>query len=206
MATACADRSTAKITRKKHWTTSFLALALWQPPQQPLSKRVRNQRETLARGSHKGSPAASLSRVSSVTTSARLVVPSRLSLRIQPEAGYGGSAAGHGEPREGSHRLPCRKPDSRRHRRTGYFIRATTGGISRRRLTRSKPQQQPQQQRALCRVPRQGHSSTFLADIVLIGGGVLIIMHSRSRMTIDPRSPTMPGWSTSGFHRPGGHR
>ena len=37
-------------------------------------------------------------------------------------------------------------------------------------------------------------------------GGELIIMHGRSRMNIDPRIPTMPGRSTSGFHRPGGHR
>ena len=34
-------------------------------------------------------------------------------------------------------------------------------------------------------------------------GGVLDIMHDLSRMTIDPRIPTMPGRSTSGFHRPG---
>ena len=32
-----------------------------------------------------------------------------------------------------------------------------------------------------------------------------LIMHGRSRMTIDPRIPTMPGWSTSGFHRPDRH-
>ena len=31
------------------------------------------------------------------------------------------------------------------------------------------------------------------------GGGVFIIMHGRSRMTMDPRIPTMPGRSTSGF-------
>ena len=43
------------------------------------------------------------------------------------------------------------------------------------------------------------------------GGGVLDrrdvldIMHGRSRMTIDPRIPTMPGRSMSGFHRPGRH-
>ena len=37
-------------------------------------------------------------------------------------------------------------------------------------------------------------------------GGVLIIMHGRSRMTIDSRIPTMPGRSPSGFHRPGRHR
>ena len=30
-------------------------------------------------------------------------------------------------------------------------------------------------------------------------GGVLIVMHGRSRMTIDPRTPTTPGRSTSGF-------
>ena len=37
------------------------------------------------------------------------------------------------------------------------------------------------------------------------GEGVLMVMHGRSRMTIEPRIPTMPGWSTSGFHRPGRH-
>ena len=37
------------------------------------------------------------------------------------------------------------------------------------------------------------------------GGGVLIIMHGRGRITTDPRIPTMPGRSTSGFHRPGRH-
>ena len=31
-------------------------------------------------------------------------------------------------------------------------------------------------------------------------------MHGRSLMTIDPRIPTMPGRSASGFHRPGRHR
>ena len=30
-------------------------------------------------------------------------------------------------------------------------------------------------------------------------------VHGRSRMTIDPRIPTMPGRSTSGFHQPGRH-
>ena len=30
-------------------------------------------------------------------------------------------------------------------------------------------------------------------------------MHGRSRMTIDPCIPTMPGRSSSGFHRPGRH-
>ena len=34
------------------------------------------------------------------------------------------------------------------------------------------------------------------------GEGVLLIMHGRSRRTVDPRIPTMPGRSTSGFHRP----
>ena len=38
------------------------------------------------------------------------------------------------------------------------------------------------------------------------GGRVLMIMHGRSRVTVDPRIPTMPGRSTSGFHRPVRHR
>ena len=37
-------------------------------------------------------------------------------------------------------------------------------------------------------------------------GGVLIFLHGRSRMTIDPRVLTMPGRSKSGFHRPDRHR
>ena len=36
------------------------------------------------------------------------------------------------------------------------------------------------------------------------GGGVLSIVHGRSRMTIDPRIPTMTGRSTSAFHQPPG--
>ena len=37
------------------------------------------------------------------------------------------------------------------------------------------------------------------------GGGCTYFVHGRSRMTIDPRIPTMPGRSTSGFHYPGRH-
>ena len=38
------------------------------------------------------------------------------------------------------------------------------------------------------------------------GGGVYsIVMHGRSCMTIDPRTVTMPGQSTSDFYRPGKH-
>ena len=37
------------------------------------------------------------------------------------------------------------------------------------------------------------------------GGGVLVAIHGRSRMTIHPRIPTMPGLSTSDVHRPGMH-
>ena len=32
------------------------------------------------------------------------------------------------------------------------------------------------------------------------------VMHGHSRMTVDPRIPTMPGRNTSGFSRPGRHR
>ena len=38
-----------------------------------------------------------------------------------------------------------------------------------------------------------------------VGGGCTQFVHGRSRMTIDPRIPTMPGRSTSGFHQPGRH-
>ena len=49
----------------------------------------------------------------------------------------------------------------------------------------------------------------LLAVVVVAGihgreGGALDIMHGRSRMTVDPRIPTVLGRSsTSGFHRPG---
>ena len=39
----------------------------------------------------------------------------------------------------------------------------------------------------------------------LVGGGCTQFVHGRSRMTTDPRIPTMPGRSTSGFHQPGKH-
>ena len=35
--------------------------------------------------------------------------------------------------------------------------------------------------------------------------GVLDLMHGRSRVTIGSRTPTMPGRSMSGFHKPGRH-
>ena len=38
---------------------------------------------------------------------------------------------------------------------------------------------------------------------ILTGGGCTRFTHSRSRMTIDPRIPTMPGRSMSSFHHPG---
>ena len=37
-------------------------------------------------------------------------------------------------------------------------------------------------------------------------GGGTQFGHGRSRMTIDHRTPAMPGRSTSNFHRPGRHR
>ena len=37
------------------------------------------------------------------------------------------------------------------------------------------------------------------------GGGSTQFGHGRSRVSIDPRIPTMPGRSTSGFHPPGRH-
>ena len=36
-------------------------------------------------------------------------------------------------------------------------------------------------------------------------GGCTQFAHGRSRMTVDPHIPTIPGRSTSGFHRPGRH-
>ena len=39
----------------------------------------------------------------------------------------------------------------------------------------------------------------------ILGGDVLIVMHSRSHMTVDTCIPTYPGRSSSGFHLPGKH-
>ncbi|CAN0256107.1 unnamed protein product, partial [Laminaria digitata] len=36
-----------------------------------------------------------------------------------------------------------------------------------------------------------------------VAAGVLVIMHGRGRMTVDPRIPTIPGRGTSVFRRPG---
>ena len=36
-------------------------------------------------------------------------------------------------------------------------------------------------------------------------GGLLVVVHGRSRMIIDPRIPTVPARSTSDSHGPGGH-
>ena len=38
------------------------------------------------------------------------------------------------------------------------------------------------------------------------GGGCTQFVHGRSRMTMDPRTPTTSGRSTSGFRRPDRHR
>ena len=40
---------------------------------------------------------------------------------------------------------------------------------------------------------------------VVVAGGCTQFVHGRSRVTIDPRIPTMLGRSTSGFHQPGRH-
>ena len=50
-------------------------------------------------------------------------------------------------------------------------------------------------------VPRTVPGMNYGTSRQAQGGGVLMIMHGRSRKTIDPRIPTMPGRSTSGFHR-----
>ena len=36
-------------------------------------------------------------------------------------------------------------------------------------------------------------------------GGCTLFVHGRSRVTIDPRIPTMPGRRMSGVHQPGRH-
>ena len=37
------------------------------------------------------------------------------------------------------------------------------------------------------------------------GRGGVHFVHGGSRMTVDPRIPTLPGWSASCFHQPGRH-
>ena len=50
-----------------------------------------------------------------------------------------------------------------------------------------------------CGVVRGGGSGGIRG----MGRGVTQFVHGRSRMAIDPRIPTMPGRSTSGFHQLG---
>ena len=49
------------------------------------------------------------------------------------------------------------------------------------------------------------HDEQLASQVRLVCGGCTHIMHGDSRMTIDPRILTMPGRSTSGYHRPGRH-
>ena len=49
-------------------------------------------------------------------------------------------------------------------------------------------------------------SESIKGGDVLDRRDVLDLMHGRSHMTIDPRIPTVPARSMSGFHRPGRHR
>ena len=43
-------------------------------------------------------------------------------------------------------------------------------------------------------------------DLRAVGaGGYTEFVHGLSRMTIEPRIPTMPGWITSDFRQPGRH-
>ena len=55
--------------------------------------------------------------------------------------------------------------------------------------------------------PTFGHSSRLfhIFHKTRGGGGCTQFVHGRSRMTVDPRIPIMPGWSTSGFHQQGRH-
>ena len=64
--------------------------------------------------------------------------------------------------------------------------------------------QTPRQRLPAAFAPPFSHSPIPLhtctsTSVLQRGGGVLIIMHGRSRMTIEPRIPAMPGRSTSGF-------
>ena len=46
---------------------------------------------------------------------------------------------------------------------------------------------------------------SVIVGLVSVWGGCTQFVHGRSRMIIDPRIPTMPGPSASGFHQPGRH-
>ncbi|CAM9399857.1 unnamed protein product [Laminaria digitata] len=59
--------------------------------------------------------------------------------------------------------------------------------------------------RIVARLLAEGPRDWVLLEQMRVAGGVPI-MPGRSRMTIDPRIPTMQGRSPSGFHRPGRHR
>ena len=64
-------------------------------------------------------------------------------------------------------------------------------------------------QAAASRQMTQGVAASLLLFCVCAqgggGGGRTKFVHGRSRITIDPRIPTMSGRRTSGFHQPGRH-
>ena len=80
-------------------------------------------------------------------------------------------------------------------------------------FTQSFPGEHPEsirfcnmKQRGFLPIYRGRYESPLPRSPMTSGGGcVLDIVHGRSRMTIDPRIPTMPGWSMLGFHRAGRH-
>ena len=64
----------------------------------------------------------------------------------------------------------------------------------------------------ICRSRTSGEQEqSFIYTALLVrpiwrgGGRCTQFVHGRSRMTLDPRIPTMPGRSTSGFRQPGTH-
>ena len=58
---------------------------------------------------------------------------------------------------------------------------------------------------SICLISSSNTSRSSLTTSHSGGERCTHVTHGRSRMTIDPRIPTMPGQRTSGFHRPGKH-
>ena len=69
-------------------------------------------------------------------------------------------------------------------------------------LCRGKKMSKQRKRRIQHRPPDQAYGRRAEGEGVW---GVLSFVHGRSRMTIDPRIPAMPGRGTSGFRQPGSH-
>ena len=92
-----------------------------------------------------------------------------------------------------------------RPRKRGYWQKGEGSGSCNVAACQGKNSPKARHNSRACRELKKGGGYRGKRGGVLDRRDVLGLMHGRSRMTIDPRTPTMLGRSTSGFRRPGRH-